>query len=202
MDTIQMIKAGHPVFFGCDVGQGEDRDGGILDADLYEYGVRIIRHIIRSFSNSPPPERIRHHAGPQQAGPPRDRRIGDEPRDGHLRGAPRCGGQARAIQDRELVGPCPRRPGVLPHDGQVVRRVSRSIAYMRPACPEHETLCRYVYQVVVPKSLAPKNLVEVLEKGEKTVLPPWDPMARLSSASFFICLTQTLSYRAHWHNLP
>ena len=34
----------------------------------------------------------------------------------------------------------------------------------------------FVYQVVVPKALAPKELVKVYEKGEKVVLPPWDPM--------------------------
>jgi Peptidase C1-like family len=35
---------------------------------------------------------------------------------------------------------------------------------------------RFVYQVVVPKALAPKDLVKVYESGEMTVLPPWDPM--------------------------
>jgi hypothetical protein len=33
-----------------------------------------------------------------------------------------------------------------------------------------------VYQVVVPKSLAPKELVKVFEGTERIVLPPWDPM--------------------------
>lgn len=37
-------------------------------------------------------------------------------------------------------------------------------------------MCRFVYQVVVPKALAPKDLVKVFESGEKTVLAPWDPM--------------------------
>jgi bleomycin hydrolase len=37
---------------------------------------------------------------------------------------------------------------------------------------------RFVFQVVVPKALAPKDLVKVFEKGEKVVLPPWDPMVR------------------------
>lgn len=37
---------------------------------------------------------------------------------------------------------------------------------------------RYVYQVVVPKALAPKDLVQVYESGEKIVLPAWDPMVR------------------------
>ena len=35
---------------------------------------------------------------------------------------------------------------------------------------------RFVYQIVVPKALAPKDLVEVYESGEVIVLPPWDPM--------------------------
>jgi hypothetical protein len=30
----------------------------------------------------------------------------------------------------------------------------------------------------VPKQLADKDLVEVFEKGEKVVLPPWDPMVK------------------------
>jgi bleomycin hydrolase len=40
-------------------------------------------------------------------------------------------------------------------------------------------LYRYVFQVVVPKSLAPKELLQVYESGEMVVLPPWDPMVRL-----------------------
>lgn len=35
---------------------------------------------------------------------------------------------------------------------------------------------RFVYQVVVPKALAPKELVQVYEGGDPVVLPPWDPM--------------------------
>ncbi|EGN99773.1 hypothetical protein SERLA73DRAFT_52978 [Serpula lacrymans var. lacrymans S7.3] len=37
---------------------------------------------------------------------------------------------------------------------------------------------QYVYQVVVHKSLAPKELVKVIEDGHAVVLPPWDPMVR------------------------
>lgn len=32
--VIAMLKAGHPVFFGCDVGKFSDRDLGVMDADL------------------------------------------------------------------------------------------------------------------------------------------------------------------------
>ena len=38
---------------------------------------------------------------------------------------------------------------------------------------------RFAYQIVVPKALAPRDLVEVYESGEAIVLPPWDPMVRL-----------------------
>ena len=33
-----------------------------------------------------------------------------------------------------------------------------------------------MYQVVVSKTLAPKQLVKVFESGARVVLPPWDPM--------------------------
>jgi bleomycin hydrolase len=39
-------------------------------------------------------------------------------------------------------------------------------------------LFRFVYQVVVPKALAPRELVKVFEDGERIVLPLWDPMVR------------------------
>jgi aminopeptidase C len=35
---------------------------------------------------------------------------------------------------------------------------------------------RFVYQVVVPKALAPRDLVQVYEAGDMVVLPPWDPL--------------------------
>ncbi|KAG6820986.1 hypothetical protein H0H93_008615 [Arthromyces matolae] len=34
---LQMIKAGHPVFFGCDVGKFSDRVGGVMDTQLFQY---------------------------------------------------------------------------------------------------------------------------------------------------------------------
>ena len=37
---------------------------------------------------------------------------------------------------------------------------------------------RFVYQVVVPKALAPKDLLQVYEAGYWVVLPPWDPLVR------------------------
>ena len=37
MALSQMIKAGHPVFFGCDVGKFSDSAGGIMDTALFQY---------------------------------------------------------------------------------------------------------------------------------------------------------------------
>ncbi len=38
---------------------------------------------------------------------------------------------------------------------------------------------RFVYQVVIPKALAPKELVKVYESDERVVLPAWDPMVSI-----------------------
>lgn len=45
---------------------------------------------------------------------------------------------------------------------------------------------RFVYQVVVPRSLADKDFVEILDKGDATTFPPWDPMVRLSSLFYMV----------------
>lgn len=46
-DRIQMIKAGYPVFFGCDVGKFSDKTAGIMDPALFEYEVRraVLAHM-------------------------------------------------------------------------------------------------------------------------------------------------------------
>lgn len=48
---------------------------------------------------------------------------------------------------------------------------------------------RFVYQVVVPRALAPKELVKIYDADERVVLPAWDPMVR----SFFFTLYGRLS---------
>lgn len=54
---------------------------------------------------------------------------------------------------------------------------------------------RFVYQVVVPKSLAPKDLVTVFEGGNAKVLPPWDPMVR---ASICVNFYGRITHRIHF----
>ena len=39
-----------------------------------------------------------------------------------------------------------------------------------------DLFCRFVYQVVVSKTLAPKELVKVFESDDRVVLPIWDPI--------------------------
>ena len=41
-----MIKAGVPVFFGCDVGKFSDQTTGIMDPALFEYAVNTIFSLI------------------------------------------------------------------------------------------------------------------------------------------------------------
>lgn len=43
-----------------------------------------------------------------------------------------------------------------------------------------EWFSEYVFQIVVPKALAPKELVKVFEDGNPKVLPAWDPMGSLA----------------------
>ena len=42
---------------------------------------------------------------------------------------------------------------------------------------------RFGYQIVVPKALAPRDLVEVYESDECIILPPWDPVVWLCLGS-------------------
>lgn len=43
-----------------------------------------------------------------------------------------------------------------------------------------EWFSEYVFQIVVPKALAPKELAKIYEDGNPYVLPAWDPMGSLA----------------------
>lgn len=49
MSASQMIKAGVPVFFGCDVGQFSDRVAGAMDPALFKYEVSKVITIPASY---------------------------------------------------------------------------------------------------------------------------------------------------------
>jgi bleomycin hydrolase len=141
--VIKMIKAGHPVFFGCDVGKYSDRDAGIMDTALFEYESAF------------------------------DISLG-------LSKADRLRINESAMTHAMVIS------GVhLDASGKPVRyKVENS--WGETAGQEGYFVMtdrwfeEFVYQIVVPKAMAPKNLVEVYEKGDKVVLPPWDPMGTLA----------------------
>jgi len=141
--VVKMIKAGQPVFFGCDVGKFSDKDFGIMDTALFEYENAF------------------------------DIKLG-------LSKADRLQICDSAMTHAMVIS------GVhLDPTGKPVRyRVENSWGetagkdgyfIMSDAWFE-----QYVYQVVVPKALAPSQLVQVYEAGDKVVLPPWDPMGALA----------------------
>ncbi|KLO19561.1 peptidase C1B, bleomycin hydrolase [Schizopora paradoxa] len=141
--VVKMIKAGQPVFFGCDVGQFSDRTVGIMDTALHQFEnafdvsfgltkaqrlqvnesqmthAMVISGVHLDTSGKPVRYKVENSWGPD---------VGDK--------------------------------------GYFV---------MSDAWFE-----QFVYQVVVPRTLAPKELVKVFDQGEKTVLPPWDPMGSLA----------------------
>jgi bleomycin hydrolase len=141
--VIKMIKAGHPVFFGCDVGKFSDSAKGIMDTALYEYE--------SAFSIT---------LGLTKA----DRLQVNESSMTH----------AMTISGVHLDA-----------NGKPVRykvenswgEASGDKGYFVMTDKWFE---EFVYQVVVPKALAPKELVAVFEGEERVVLPPWDPMGALA----------------------
>jgi len=141
--VVDMVKAGVPVFFGCDVGQFSENGNGIMDIDLMEYEnafnikfgltkaqrlqvnesamthAMVISGVHLDASGNPVRYKVENSWGPD---------VGDK---GYF-----------VMTDKWFE--------------------------------------QFVYQVVVPKALAPKELVKVYESGDAVVLPHWDPMGALA----------------------
>ncbi|KAJ7925193.1 peptidase C1B, bleomycin hydrolase [Mycena leptocephala] len=136
--VVKMIKAGVPVFFGCDVGKFSSRVDGIMDPALFEYEVgnflvserlqvkesamthaMVISAVHLDTAGNPVRFKVENSWGPD---------VGDE--------------------------------------GYFV---------MTSAWFDE-----FVYQVVVPRALAPKDLVKVYDAGNAVVLPCYDPMGALA----------------------
>ncbi|KAI0699227.1 peptidase C1B, bleomycin hydrolase [Cytidiella melzeri] len=141
--VVKLIKAGQPVFFGCDVGQFSDRDEGIMDTALYDYETAF--DITLGLSKA---DRLR---------------VGES-----------------SMTHAMVIS------GVhLDSNGKPVRYKVENSWGEAPGNKGYFVMTdawfeQFVYQVVVPKALAPKELVKVYEGDEKTVLPPWDPMGSLA----------------------
>ncbi|KAI0305586.1 hypothetical protein B0F90DRAFT_1910679 [Multifurca ochricompacta] len=142
--VIKTLKAGQPVFFGCDVGQFSESSSGIMDTELFEYENAF--DISLSLSKA---DRLRTNESAMT--------------------------HAMVISGVHLDH----------QNGKPLRyKVENSWGESRGEkgffVMTDRWFDEFVYQVVVPKSLAPKELVRVFESSEKTVLPPWDPMGSLA----------------------
>jgi len=141
--VVKLIKAGQPVFFGCDVGKFSDREAGIMDTALFEYENAF------------------------------DITLGLSKAD-RLQICDSAMTHAMVISGVHLdTAGKPVRYKVENSWGETAGNEGYFV--MTDAWFD-----QYVYQVVVPKALAPKELVAVYESDEKVVLPPWDPMGALA----------------------
>ena len=143
--VISQLKAGQPVFFGCDVGKFSDRSAGIMDQSLFAYEAAF------------------------------DISFGMSKAD-RLRTTESSMTHAMVISAVHLD-----------ERGRPVRyKVENSWGEEAGEkgwfVMSDRWFEEFVYQIVIPKALAPKDLVKVFESGERTVLPPWDPMVSLSLA--------------------
>jgi len=142
--VVKCIKAGHPVFFGCDVGQSSDRTDGIMDTNLYDYESAFdIKLTLTKAERLQVNESAMTHAMVITAV--------------HL--DPATGKPIRFKVENswgETAG----------NKGYFVMT--------------DNWFNEYVYQVVVPKQLADKDLVKIAESPDAVVLPAWDPMGALA----------------------
>ncbi|EPQ52974.1 peptidase C1B, bleomycin hydrolase [Gloeophyllum trabeum ATCC 11539] len=141
--VVKLLKAGQPVFFGCDVLQQEDRQRGILDLDLFDFETPF--DIKLSLSKA---ERL-------------------------------ALGESSMTHAMVFTGVHLDENGK-PLRYKVENAWGTNIGKEGWFVMTQEWFEQFVYQVVVPKSFAPKELVKVLEAGNPTVLPAWDPMGALA----------------------
>ncbi|KAH9036908.1 peptidase C1B bleomycin hydrolase [Lactarius hengduanensis] len=141
---VKTLKAGQPVFFGCDVGQFSESKSGIMDTNLFEYENAF--DISLSLSKA---DRLRTN-------------------ESSMTHAMVISGVHLDLQTGK-----PLRYKVENSWGE--DRGEKGFFVMTDRWFDE-----FVYQVVVPKTLAPKDLVKVFESGDRVVLPPWDPMGSLA----------------------
>lgn len=142
--VVKMLKAGQPVFFGCDVGQFSDRDAGIMDTGLHKAALENAFDITLGMTKA---ERLQMNESSMT--------HAMVITGAHISSS----GKATRFRVENSWGPDAGEKGYF--------------------VMTEKWFDEFVYQVVVPKSLAPPKLVKVFEEGKKVVLPPWDPMVRI-----------------------
>lgn len=157
-----MLKAGQPVFFGCDVGQFSDRVGGVMDTALHQYA--------NAFNVT----------------------FG-------LTKANRLELGESSMTHAMVISGVHLDASGMPLRYKVENSWGKDVGEKGYFVMSDAWFDEFVYQVVVPKALAPKELVKVYEKGEKVVLPPWDPMVSTCVLCSPYAINET--YRVLWHNL-
>ncbi|CAL1707521.1 unnamed protein product [Somion occarium] len=141
--VVKMIKAGLPVFFGCDVGKFSDRDAGIMDPGLFEYKNAF------------------------------DITFG-------LTKADRLRVNESSMTHAMVITAVHLDSSSKPVRYKVENSWGETAGEKGWFVMTDAWFNEFVYQVVIPKALAPKELVKVFESKDKVVLPPWDPMGSLA----------------------
>ena len=82
--VVKLIKAGVPVFFGCDVGKHSNSALGIMDLKLFDYEVRTLPRIIRTSFNGDLTDSFQHQTRFDEEAASSSSRVGHDTCDGYL----------------------------------------------------------------------------------------------------------------------
>ncbi|KAF8135717.1 peptidase C1B bleomycin hydrolase [Boletus edulis] len=144
--VVRTIKAGQPVFFGCDVGQFSSsvKDVGIMDTAYHQYEQAF--NITLSLTKA---QRLQTNESAMT--------------------------HAMVISGVHVDEKTGR-----PVRFKVENSWGDDSGHKGYMVMSDKWFDEFVYQVVVHKSLAPKELVKVFDAGNPVVLPAWDPMGALA----------------------
>ena len=142
--VVKQLKAGQPVWFGCDVGQFSDSALGIMDTALHTSTLSNAFSISFGLSKA---ERLQTNESAMT--------------------------HAMVITAAH-VDPATGKPTRFKVENSWGEDRGEKGWFMMT----DKWFDEFVYQVVVPKKLAPAELVKIYEKGDPVVLEPWDPMVR------------------------